>query len=265
MGIVEIIIHDEVIHPFSQLEREIERLYGLKEVICVPTVGNESSKARIGAAAGQYLLRVIKDGQTIGVSSGTTLDEMVKSIATNFYYRSVTFVPLVGGLGDEKVDFHSNYIVSKLAESLQANYKLLHAPVMVDSKEAKEIVIQQSSIQNIFELASRSDIAIVGIGGIPQHSTMVKSYFGRKIRENNDFNDSIGDICYNFIDENGNVSSYSWNEKVISLPIEKLKEIPMVIGVAAGLEKVKAIKASLKGKLIDVLITDELTAMSLLQ
>jgi DNA-binding transcriptional regulator LsrR (DeoR family) len=36
------------------------------------------------------------------------------------------------------------------------------------------------------------------------------------------------------------------------------------VGVACGIEKVKAIKAALEGKLIQVLITDEETAQALL-
>ncbi|MBT2725003.1 sugar-binding transcriptional regulator [Bacillus sp. ISL-46] len=264
LGIVEVIIHDETIHPYRQLEGKIERLYGLREVVCIPNHGNESSKNRLGAAASKYLLRVIRDGQTIGVSSGTTLHEVAEALSTHQQFPSVTFVPLVGGMGNERVDIHANALVAKLAGNLQAKYKLLHAPVMVDSNEAKQIFMRQSSIQDIFDLASKANIAIVGIGGTPEHSTMVKSYLGQETQEYFNQTDVVGDICYNFINKNGDTSSNSWNEQVISLKLEQLKEIPLVVGVACGLEKVQAIKAALEGKLVHVLITDELTAKSLL-
>ncbi|WP_311315542.1 sugar-binding domain-containing protein [Metabacillus litoralis] len=51
---------------------------------------------------------------------------------------------------------------------------------------------------------------------------------------------------------------------MISLELEKLREIPLVVGVACGLEKVKSIRAALEGKLVHVLITDEQTAKALL-
>ncbi|MBT2723308.1 sugar-binding transcriptional regulator [Bacillus sp. ISL-46] len=264
LGIVEVIIHDETIHPYRQLEGKIERLYGLREVMCIPSLGNESSKSRLGAAASKYLLRVIRDGQTIGVSSGTTLHEVAEAMSTNQQFPSVTFVPLVGGMGNERVDIHANTLVAKFAGVLQAQYKLLHAPVMVDSKEAKEIFMRQTSIQDIFDLAAKANIAIVGIGGTPEHSTMVKSYLGQETQEYFNQTDVVGDICYNFINNNGDTSSNSWNEQVISLKLEQLRDIPLVIGVACGLEKVQAIKAALEGKLVHVLITDELTAKALL-
>nr|WP_326850331.1 sugar-binding domain-containing protein [Bacillus inaquosorum] len=52
--------------------------------------------------------------------------------------------------------------------------------------------------------------------------------------------------------------------RVIALELDQLREIPLVIGVACGLEKVKAIKAALEGKLVHVLVTDEQTAQALL-
>jgi len=264
LGIVEIIIHDETIHPYRQLEGKIERLYGLREVMCIPSLGNESSKNRLGTAASKYLLRVIRDGQTIGVSSGTTLHEVAEALSTNQQFPSVTFVPLVGGMGNERVDIHANTLVAKFAGALQAKYKLLHAPVVVDSNEAKEIFMRQSSILDIFDLAAKANIAIVGIGGTPEHSTMVKSYLGQETQEYFNQTDVVGDICYNFINKKGETSFNSWNERVISLRLEQLRDIPLVIGVACGLEKVRAIKAALEGKLVHVLITDELTAKALL-
>ncbi|MBD1380420.1 sugar-binding transcriptional regulator [Metabacillus arenae] len=264
LGLVEIIIHDEMIHPYRRLEGKIERLYGLREVVCTPNLGGESSKSRLGAAASKYLLRVMRDGQTIGVSAGTTLHEIAKSMTSSQPYPSITFVPLVGGMGNERVDIHANQIAAKLATSLHAQYKLLHAPVVVDSKDAKEIFMRQTSIQHIFNLSAQSNIAIVGIGGTPEHSTMVKSYLGQGHQEYFDQTDVVGDICYNFIDKNGRASFNSWNEKVIALDLEQLREIPLVIGVACGLEKVQAIKGALEGKLIHVLVTDEQTGQALL-
>ncbi|WP_042146736.1 sugar-binding transcriptional regulator [Paucisalibacillus sp. EB02] len=265
LGIVEVIIHDDTIHPYRQIENKLERYYGLREVICIPNLGEISSKRRLGAAASKYLLRVIRDGQIIGISSGTTLHEVAESLTSNQQYQSVTFVPLVGGMGDERVDIHSNSLVSKFAKKLSAKYKLLHAPVMVDSKEVNEIFMRQNSILNLFKVAEQANIAVVGIGGTPEHSTMVKSYLDDNLKRSFEHKDVVGDICYNFIDRDGNASNHNWNDRVISLSLDKLKDIPLVIGVASGNEKVLAIKAALNRKLLDVLITDEETGKLLLE
>ncbi|MFK9091812.1 sugar-binding transcriptional regulator [Bacillus salipaludis] len=265
LGIVEITIHDEGLHQFSQLERKVERLYNLREVVCIESVGQDSSKKQLGEAVSEFLQRVIKDGQIIGFSSGTTLYEVAKAMNSPQLFPNVTIVPLVGGVGNERVDIHSNSIVAKIGAAIQAHSELLHLPVMVDTKEAKDVLMRQPTIKNTFDLAEKSDIAVVGIGGRPEHSTMVQSYLGSEFQTISEDTEIVGDICYNFINKFGKPAANQWNKRVIAIELEKLKRIPLVIGVAAGLEKVEAIKAALEGHLVHVLITDEVTANALVE
>jgi deoxyribonucleoside regulator len=258
-GIVEIIIHEQDDHPFTSLESKVEKRYGLREVVCIEANENDNSKNRLGAAASNYLLRMIRNGQTIGISSGTTLYEVATAMTSSQHFPELQFIPLVGGMGDERVDIHANQIVAKLAEVLKAKCKLLHAPVLVDSKEAKDIIVSQSSIKSIFEAGAKADIAMVGIGGTPEHSTMVKSY----MQQSNgiiEYDNVVGDICYNFINEDGRAAENDWNDRVISMDLDHVKQIPLVIGVASGPEKINAIKAALDAELVHVLITDDQTA-----
>lgn len=264
-GIVEIIIHETRVHQYRNLERKIERLYDLRDVVCIESVGLETSKKQLGEATSEYLQRVIRDGQIIGLSSGTTLNEVAKAIHSVQLLPTATIVPLVGGMGNERVDIHSNSIVSKIGNALQAKYELLHVPVMVDTKEAKEVLIRQPSIRSTLDLAEQSQIAIVGIGGRPEDSTMVKSYLGLEHQQITNDDEIVGDICYNFINKFGKQVDNAWNERVIAIELEKLKAIPLVIGVASGLEKVSAIKAALEGGLIHVLITDGVTGSALVE
>ena len=53
-------------------------------------------------------------------------------------------------------------------------------------------------------------------------------------------------------------------ERLFSTPLETLKSLNNVIGISGGPQKVEAIRAALKGGYLDVLITDEETAMQLI-
>ena len=67
-----------------------------------------------------------------------------------------------------------------------------------------------------------------------------------------------------FIDKNGDVVNSSWEGRTISTSLDVVKQLENVIGVAAGQEKVNAIRSALNGRYLDVLITDEGTANSLI-
>ena len=67
------------------------------------------------------------------------------------------------------------------------------------------------------------------------------------------------------VDKDGNLIPTPIEERLISTPLERLKETQNVIGLAAGAEKIEAIRAVLRGGYLDVLITDETTANLLLK
>jgi DNA-binding transcriptional regulator LsrR (DeoR family) len=76
---------------------------------------------------------------------------------------------------------------------------------------------------------------------------------------------TIGDIGFRFFDENGQAINNSLNTKVIGITIGEFQRIKKVIAVVEGEHKVESIMGALKGKFIDVLITDELTASAILK
>lgn len=51
--------------------------------------------------------------------------------------------------------------------------------------------------------------------------------------------------------------------RIIGIDLDHLRQIPRLVGVAAGANKIEPIRAVLSGKLIDVLITDLATAETL--
>ena len=98
-GIVTITVKNLEDTDYVDLERTIETIYDLKEVIVVAHEGNpERQKQTLGKAAASYLKRVIKDNTVVGVSMGTTLYSVVSQI-DDVSAKNVLFVPLIGGMG----------------------------------------------------------------------------------------------------------------------------------------------------------------------
>ena len=75
----------------------------------------------------------------------------------------------------------------------------------------------------------------------------------------------MGDLLSHFIDKDGNPVESGLDNRLLSTPLEELKKMNNVIGVAGGRHKAEAIHAALRGKYLDILITDEETAAMLLK
>ncbi|MFQ7492756.1 MAG: sugar-binding domain-containing protein [Bifidobacterium bifidum] len=71
---------------------------------------------------------------------------------------------------------------------------------------------------------------------------------------------AVATVCGHFIDAQGRPVCSELSDRIISVELDRLKRIALVIGVAWGQEKVKAIKACLVGSYISALATDQATA-----
>ncbi|NOK59919.1 MAG: sugar-binding transcriptional regulator [Chloroflexi bacterium AL-W] len=63
-------------------------------------------------------------------------------------------------------------------------------------------------------------------------------------------------MCAQHYDINGRLLDTDLNKRVIGIGLETLRSIETVVAVAGGQEKVKAILGAIRGKYIDILITD---------
>jgi DNA-binding transcriptional regulator LsrR (DeoR family) len=71
-------------------------------------------------------------------------------------------------------------------------------------------------------------------------------------------------VCFRFFDGGGQLIDSPFNDRVVGIPPNRLKEVPRRIGVAGGSEKLEAIGAAITGGWVNTLITDLETARNLL-
>ena len=75
---------------------------------------------------------------------------------------------------------------------------------------------------------------------------------------------AVGSINLRYFDQKGRIVPSELNERIVGLTLIELKKIPRVVGVAGGSAKLQSIRAALLAGLVNVLVTDHLTAKALL-
>ena len=107
------------------------------------------------------------------------------------------------------------------------------------------------------QLMKNLDVAIVGIGYPNDRSSIsATGYFKENEMEELIKKDVAGDICMQFFDVNGDTKPFKNDNYVVGININKLKKVPISIGIAGGIEKLPSIKGAIKGGFINRLITD---------
>jgi len=265
-GIVRIEIFDPV-EQGIQIETELQQKFDLKKVVVVPNEGMDSSiiKQRLGLAAAKYLDHLVEEGLTLGVSWGSTMQEVVRNLRPR-RIKDMTVVQLNGGISRGEFDIHASQITQQVGENYQAVSYLLLLPTIVDHADVKEVLLSDKNISRTMELARQAPVALFSIGAFGNDSVLVKAgYFDRKEVEILRKKRAIGDICSRMITETGEICWTELDARTIGIELQELRKKPYAIAVAGGKEKLWAIRAGLQGKYFNVLITDELVAGELLE
>lgn len=245
------------------LQRDLETRFGLERAIVAPLSDTKADPTPvIAAAAGVHISSLMRAGLTIGVGWGRTLHESLPHIEGR-NLRDVRVVSLLGGIMEAR-RFNPSEFAWRFAELFEADGYLVPAPALVDSAEARDVLLQQSGLDHVFKMAQSGEIAVFGAGGISETSTTYQQgHLSEKERKSLTKAGAVGDVLYNFIDADGRRVEHPINNRVISISLDKLAHIPKRILVSGGSNKITVIRAALNALAPTTLVTDEITARTL--
>lgn len=253
----------------ADLEGALESRYGLSEAVVADVAEGEDVAARLGAAAAGYLERRLGPGDTVGVTWGTTLREMVKAVRPR-KADGVTVVQTLGGVGPPLAEAHAADLPRRLAEALQADLRLLQAPGVVASPEAREVLTSDPQIRSALSSLGSMSIALVGIGAIATNPILGRGALAGEVGLPEGFGaelvrrGAVGDVALRFFDAEGAPVESGLDPRIVGVDLPTLARSGSVVGIAGGAEKTEAIRAALRGGIVDVLVTDDATARALL-
>lgn len=254
---------------YSELEDAICSAYGIQEAIVADCISDQTEDIyrSIGSAAAYFLETTLQHHEVVGISSwSSSLLAMVEAMSPLTNINNTRVVQILGGLGNPSAEIHATHLTKRLATLIKGEPVFLPAPGVVPSADKRKLFLEDPYVAEAFRMFDQISLALVGIGALEPSRLLASS---GNIFSENELNqlkavDAMGDICLNFFDKNGKLVRSPLKERVIGMPIEKLKNVNRSVGVAGGQNKVPAIKAAMRGKYINILITDKFTAERLL-
>jgi DNA-binding transcriptional regulator LsrR (DeoR family) len=266
-GVVRISIENAPSEP-PPLVRALSAALGVEVWI---TPGHDTAPALAarlcGVAAAPRLAEELPADGAIGLTGGYTVEALVGAMPEANQPRTVV-VPLVGGWDSSNPHLNSNEIARRLADRLGATVRLLHAPGLLDNEATTTALLSDSAVTATTRFWGELRLALVGMSGAPRFAPGYGTVMDRLDdagRSRLAAKGAVGDVAGHLVRLDGSFVADEWERRTISIPIETLRKVPRVVGIAAGSNKVETIIAAGRTGLLHLLITDEPTAVAALK
>jgi deoxyribonucleoside regulator len=264
------IVHIKINHPWQrkhELEQRLVVRFGLREARVL--VGRERAEEEIRRGMGELAARLIdgyvEDGQILGVSYGRSLASTIAALAPSRKI-ALTVVPVIGAVGSDNPSIDGPDLVRRFAMAYGGEYRYLPVPLLVEDIRTREALVQLPKVHETLNLAKRAAIVLLGIGALSPvvTSEIWKGYLDERQLSRLKNQGAIGHMCGQFYDAQGKVLDLEVNRRTIGIGLQTLTTVELVIAVASGKAKTAAILGALRGKYLNILVTDDATAAGVL-
>ncbi len=245
----------------ADVERDLERSFGLTEVLVVPDVidGTDSGYGSLGRAAAALLSRRLEAADTLGFTWGPETVAVAQSLGK----RGATcsrVVQLDGSMSSADYQTGVEFILGRCAQHLQAKPVRLNAPLYADP--ATVIALQQDSvISRALQAGTDAGVMIYGIGPVSTSTTLFEgSFIDSSVLDELRGLDAVGEIGGRFFDIDGRETAGSLPARTVSVPLDVIAKCERAVLISGGTRKHEAILGALRGGFASILVTDIGTA-----
>ncbi len=147
-----------------------------------------------------------------------------------------------------------------LARRSGGHFLSLSVPAFVPDRKIRDVLLALAQVRSVRERLAHANVAIVGVGTLTNSVFAARNVLSPRDMEELTSCGAVGEICGRFFDKNGRECDSRWRDRVLSIGLEQIRQIPQVIGVVAGGDRSAAIAAAIRGGLLKALVIDDTAA-----
>jgi DNA-binding transcriptional regulator LsrR (DeoR family) len=261
------IVHISVSGPEGlspELEQALCERYDLQASIVTPApLEGGDIRELVGAALGDFLSNHLRNGDRIGLGWGGTIHAATRSLRQGSL-RYLSVVQLLGGL-TQRARFNPFDNLSRFASALGAECNYLPVPMLAETVEQKHVFAESPQVAEVMRLVESLDVTVLTAidmserSGALEYGVITREEWQSLKRAN-----VVGDICGHYLDQDGRQVDHSVARRTLRSPFQTLQNVDRRILAAGGIHKAEIVRAALRAKMCNFLITDEALAKHLL-
>jgi DNA-binding transcriptional regulator LsrR (DeoR family) len=264
-GIVRISVDDG--DPFDrELERALIDRFGLDQAVVVQRMDVQSENLRRAVAyfAAPVVADWVRMSRLIGLSGGRTIAQLTSFIASQAHTRHLDVVPLMGMVGSAPSGTDASELTRTLSSRFRGAFHTINAPLFMEAPESRDLLTSHQHVRSVLDVFPTLDLALVGIGTLRDSVLAERQSIQPSDIEELTAQGAVGEICGRFFDAEGRECDSAIRDRVISIDFATLRRVARVAAITTGATRPDAIRAAMRGRLINTIVTDEKTARAVL-
>lgn len=264
LGIVNIEIRSPL-RSDKELFNRLKKRYGLVDGLIIPANRNnlDFSLRNVVSQAALFVEKKLANCQRIGLGWGNTVSQLINLFHVDLIGMDNQRVacPLIGSMTSPSSDWHPNELARRLTERIGGQTVWLHAPAFPGTKENYKNFQVTEEFQYIYKCWQKLDIALVEIEAypsVPDQATAIRFGFALNTKQ------AVGGLLSYFYDISGKIIEGK-NDYVIRIPLDFLRKVKRIFLICSGNTKVQALLGALKMDIVTHLVTDDITANTMLE
>jgi DNA-binding transcriptional regulator LsrR (DeoR family) len=256
----------------STLSKDLKEAFGLDDVFIAATFPDPEANAeaqaletvrqvaRVGAMA---LYDLAQPGDVLGVAWGKTIEWLAEEMPRGSV-PDLTVCQMIGAMKAPQMPAAETCAI-RIASSLGADCRTLHAPAVVSTGALANALRREPTIRAQLQQLSTLTKTLFSVGDCSPTTHQIRAGIATlaQVKWYVDHG-AVGVLCGRFIDAKGRHVEGELDARMIGVTTSDLKKAKAGILVAAGGEKVAAMRAAVAGGYARYLVTDEVTGRLLL-
>jgi DNA-binding transcriptional regulator LsrR (DeoR family) len=224
----------------------------------------------VARLAGAVIDGLIGPAEVIGIAWGSTMAAVVRELPIRTA-PEIQVVPLAGSSHRLARDEDAGALTRTLADRLGGTDQPLFAPAFVATPEVRDGLRREPEVARVIDRYADLTLALVGIGAMPVDDGVAPSSLVRSgVLDPDDLatlaaRGAVGDLVVHPFDADGRFVAPVLGARAMGIDVEALRAAPRVVAVAVGPTKAAAIRGALRSGIVDLLVTDRVTARAVLE
>lgn len=266
------------------LSREVRMQLGLEDLILVSghnmniAAGDEHLEdvvTEIASAAADYLDQLLTDSDILAVSGGNTfMRNIVRYLNPSRNLPHMQIVATIGFVESQTTFGDANMIAHDLAAAYGATHLWFPCPALLTSRDQVDYIRQLPIIKEAYEMMMRANLIVTSLWTPYTNTDLTRRGIlsQKQLNEITVYRPAV-DINHWVFDSSGRcinemMPSFPYSLSGLEIPGLKHKiqesNTKVILVVGGGSSYIPAIQAVLKAGLVNILITDHITAQLLL-